>query len=147
MTDKSSVQPRHEWRARARSDSMGSRRSLPLPKHINLSPVMLKVGLLILVVAVSACIALTIADNGYKEEHTYDNNNVTILVTSTKRIHATGAAIPVKVIVKNNSSHAVSFSTRNKPLKNNPSGSSSGLSEPRPVYDLVIRKGSWRRPD
>lgn len=127
------------------SDSTGSRRDLLLPKIINLSPVMLKVGLLISVVAVSAFIALTIADDGYTEEHPYDN--VTVIVKSTKRIHAAGVAIPVKVMVRNDSSHAISFTTRDRPLKDNPSGSSSGLSEPRPVYDLVIRKGSWHKPE
>src|SRR5687768_9254924 len=99
---------------------------------------MLKTGLLILVVAVSAFIALTIAKDGYTEEHTYAN--VTIIVASTKRIHAVGDAIPVKVMIRNNSDHTVSFTTRSKPLKDKPSGSSGGLSEPRPVYDLVIRK-------
>jgi len=127
------------------SDSSGSRRDLLLPKIISLSPVMLKVGLLISVVAVSAFIALTIGDDGYTEEHPYDN--VTVIVKSTKRIHAAGVAIPVKVMVRNDSSHAVSFTTRDRPLKDNPSGSSSGLSEPRPVYDLVVRKGVWHKPE
>lgn len=103
---------------------------------------MLKIGLMILVVAVSA---LTTAEDDYSEEHTH--NDVTIIVESTKRIHAVGDAVPVKVMVRNNSNHAVSFTTRNKPLKNNPSGSSGGLAEPRPVYDLVVRKGSWRKPE
>jgi|GEM_PF-4862944 len=106
---------------------------------------MLKVGLLIFVVAVSAFIALTIVNDDYMEEHTY--NSVTITLTSTKRIHAAGAAIPVKVVIRNNSKQTVSITTQNRPLKDNPSGSSSGLSEPRPVYDLVIRKGSWHKPE
>jgi hypothetical protein len=106
---------------------------------------MLKVGLLTLVIAVSAFIALTIAKDGYTEAHNYEN--VTITLTSTKRIHAVGAAIPLKVQFRNNSNQPVSFSTRNKPLKDNPSGSSSGLTEPRPVYDLVVRKGVWHKPE
>lgn len=106
---------------------------------------MLKAGLLFGVLMVSALIAITIAKDDYTEEHAY--NDVTIIVVSTKRIHAMGDAVPVKVMVRNNSNHTVSFTTRDKPLKNNPSGSSSGLSEPRPVYDLVIRKGSWRKPE
>ncbi|HEU4769629.1 MAG TPA: hypothetical protein VFS77_19840 [Pyrinomonadaceae bacterium] len=93
----------------------------------------------------SAFVALNITKDGYTEEHTYQN--VTLIVASTKQIHATGDAIPVKVMIRNNSNHPVSFTTRNKPLKEKPSGSSAGLAEPRPVYDLVIRKGSWRKPD
>ena len=123
--------------------SPGSRSNLLLP--IKTAPMMLKAGLLIWVIAVSALIALTMRKDGYTEEHTYQN--VTLIVASTKQIHAAGDAIPVKVTIKNNSNQSVSFTTRNRPLKEKPSGSSAGLAEPRPVYDLVIRKGSWRKPD
>ena len=80
----------------------------------------------------------------YVEEHNY--GDLKISVESTKRVHSRGSSIPLRVLVTNQSDEIYTFDTDKKPLRGD-SVSDSGLSDPRPVYDVVVRMGVWHKPE
>jgi len=81
----------------------------------------------------------------YKDERSY--NDIRIITESPKKIYKLGESIPVKVTVRNDGEKAFIFNTTSKPINNDSVVTSLGLSEPRPVYDLVVRMGVWDKPE
>ena len=81
----------------------------------------------------------------YSDERSY--NDIRIITESPKKIYKWGESIPVKVTVRNDGENVFVFNTTGKPINIDPKVTSLGLSEPRPVYDLVVRMGVWNEPE
>jgi len=100
-----------------------------------------------IIIVISMLNLLNLGCRGYVDKLGYYNGVVTIIVESTKEYYPQGKPIPVKVSVRNNHDKPFVFNTKGRPIRQTtPLVTPLGLSEPRPVYDLVVVKGGVGQP-
>lgn len=87
---------------------------------------------------------------GYIKEYYIHEKDITIIVESSKAVYAPGEIIPIKVSAWNRRDEHFVFSTEGNPVRDVNGGqvisTPLGLSEPRPVYDLVIAEEKLGQP-